>query len=62
MQPKYDHPKHVVKHFTWLTNRSFKVINHDSLEKIFEITSENKLKTLGYGAIPMLSYDDKLID
>jgi len=62
LQPKFDHPKQVVKHFTWLSNRSFKVINHDSLEKIFEITPDNKLKTVGYGAVPMLMFDDKLHD
>ena len=56
LQPKYDHPKRVVKHFLWLSNRTFKVINHDSLEKIFEITPEGTLKTLGYGALPMLYF------
>ena len=62
LQPKYDHPKQVVKHFTWLSNRSFKVINNDSIEKIFEITPDNKLITVGYGTVPMLKISPENLD
>ena len=62
MQPKYDNPKHVVKHFNWLSDRTFKAINNDSLEKIFEITPDNKLRTLGYGSVPMLTFSDETLN
>jgi hypothetical protein len=41
LSSKINHPKNVVKHFLWLSNRRFKVINNDCIEKIFEITPDN---------------------
>ena len=52
----------MVKHLLWLSNTRFKVINNDSIEKIFEITEDKEIRSVAYGAVPMLTIDDKLID
>ena len=51
----------MVKHLLWLSNTRFKVINNDSIEKIFEITPDQKLKSVSQSAVPMLKIDDKRI-
>ena len=51
-----------MKHFLWLSNTKFKVINNDSIENIFEITPDFKIKSIAYGVVPMLTMDDSLID
>jgi hypothetical protein len=62
LSSKINKPKHIVKHLLWLSNTQFKVINNDSIEKIFEITEDKKIKSVAYGAVPMLTVDDSLID
>jgi hypothetical protein len=61
LNSKINNPKNVVKHLLWLSNTRFKIINNDSIEKIFEITPDNKLKSVAQGAVPMLKIDETLV-
>lgn len=38
LNPKTDNPEHLVKRFKWISNTSFKIINFEGFEKIFDIT------------------------
>ena len=62
LSSKINKPKHIVKHLLWLSNTQFKVINNDSIEKIFEITEDKKIKSVAYGDVPMLKIDDSLLE
>lgn len=62
LSSKVNNPKNIVKHLLWLSNSRFKVINNDSIEKIFEITEDKKIKSVAYGAVPMLNIEDSLLD
>lgn len=61
LSSKINKPKNIVKHLLWLSNTQFKIINNDAIEKIFEITPDFKLKSIAYGAVPMLTIDDLLL-
>lgn len=52
---KLEKPKFIVKKFLWVADNRFKIINSDSLEKLFEITADGKLTVIGFGRVPMLT-------
>jgi hypothetical protein len=56
LSPVNDHPQDIVKKFMWIDNKSFKIVNADSQEKIFEIMPDKTLKVVGYGMVFMFDH------
>jgi len=56
LSPVNDHPQDIVKKFMWIDNKSFKIVNADSQEKVFEIMPDKTLKVVGYGMVFMFDH------
>lgn len=69
LSPDTDAPIELVKRFKWVTNTSFKVINYEGFEKIFDISEAIKLhgkkkpskyygiNVVGQNRVPMIDFD-----
>jgi hypothetical protein len=55
ISPSLDKPGDLIKRFKWDSNNHFRFINHNNMEKLYEINFNTlSLTQIGYGQVPFL--------